>query len=1539
MPSKLSLHLNGYPDRVFDIVQRMRPGIIKIFNQSSELNIAEIRRRSNPLIIYRHFSNLDYHNSSADMFFAEMQEAFRKLRGKGIIWEGMNEPIVGSVEDAKALNAWWVRFAKIMHENGEMIAAFSWSTGNPTAAVLPKIVPYLVDAAAAADLHAFHEYYSRWAKKGDWCWYRTFEKALPPQARKPVIITEAGMDDNGDPSTGGFRGKISNEEYLQILKDYDAAIMKDPYVLGATIFEWGDNGWLSFDLTPMVDLFANYVASSGGGLPVPRPWPVPVYEQKSFTVTPSSIKAGESATLKWDVEGVQGVYLDDEGVVGHGSKTVTPTQTTMYTLRIVYRNGSSENLKAQVTVTSSPVTLLQDGLVGLAINPGLRDIVMPSADQLRGLSMPWVRFLVTKQFQDFQTGQNSELDVLINRCREIGVRILVLVNPETLGENAPPSGSPKWGNGDSGYIGRVADVARKIAVFYAGRIHAIEIWNEPDGQEIAAETYADMLAAAYAKIKAVSKLPVISAGICCGQNHAYLERVVKRAPNACDGVGWHPYGLSIAGYPARTWGFGDFGDSIVRARAVAGKPLWLTEFGAELSYDWSTTGKPPAEAIADYMRRAYTRLRELGPDTVVHAFWFTWKCVEAGWGLVDNEAHPRPAWYAFKEQATVPPAAGPVITETSLTPSKLEMGKVLNVSITVRNASGQTLATQGPEPGFIYEEGDSYAARGHKEVKGAFRVAIDFDGRTGPAYPYRWGFGAPLAPGETRNITGGIRLRSVQSKNYWAGLVQELVAWVQDKRGVQGIAVKSSPQITNVTFAPQSLSTGQLLQVSVTVVNPNDTALPTQGPEPGYIYDQGDTFASRGHPDTAGNWRVGIDFENRSGVDHPYRWGFGRPLAPGETRTITGSIRMKNPHTAKYWAGLVTEGVGWVQDQQGVQSIRVAVAPGGEPPQISGVDFAPSTLAPGQLLKVSFTVKNNLNVPLATQAPNPDVVYEEGESFYSRGFPDVKGAFRVAVDFDGRNGIDHPYRWGLGTPLAPGESRTIVGSIRLKTARSGAYWAGLAQEQVAWLQDRVGVKKIQVQQPTPGVPQIVDVNFTPAILPAGDKLQVSITVRNNSNAPLSTQGPEPGTEYDEGDSFYSHGFASIPGACRVGVDFADRTGIDHPYRWGFGTPLAPGETRVISGTIHLKRAQSQSYWAGLAREHMAWLQDREGTQTIRVTPGTTQSRVVHVHDSNATAWNGQASYWAHVNQDRVNAMLESGLKALTGSSTPLDAWRAVLPGYQPGQVVAIKVNLSNGGAGGKLDSSIQPLNAVLRGLKSLGVKESDIWVYQAVNNIPDRFIQMCQYRGVAFYDSGAIGSHRRTLFESSDPSATAAFSPPAGVAALPRIKIADILVKATFLVNMPLLKGHKSGAGVSLGFKNHLGSINNPEALHPYVFLEGKNFTTSYNPLVDLYRNPNIRNKTVLTVGDGLFATDDAASPAYTMKTFGNKTPNSLFLATDPVALDCVMSDILSAEWSLPVEGGSYLRLAGEAGLGTFERGDPRGKGYNKITYQKVEMP
>ena len=738
-------------------------------------------------------------------------------------------------------------------------------------------------------------------------------------------------------------------------------------------------------------------------------------------------------------------------------------------------------------------------------------------------------------------------------------------------------------------------------------------------------------------------------------------------------------------------------------------------------------------------------------------------------------------------------------------------------------------------------------------------------------------------------------------------------------------------EILAVTLTPTTLRPGELLFVNIQVRNKSAEVVQTMGPDPGFVYEEGESFRSRGFPEITGMFRAGIDFDGREGIDHPYRWGFGSPLAPGQTATTSGAIRLRTARTANYWAGMVHEWIAWEQDLAGMQAIRVGSSVS---PSIVAVGLAPAALKIGDLLNVSIVVRNDSSDALPTQGPDPGFVYDEGDTFAARGFPDAGGNFRVGVDFADRSGIDHPYRWGLGAPLVPGETRTIAGSIRMKTMQAQEYWAGLVQEHVAWLQDREGIQRIAVGS---GVgPRILAVGLAPAALKAGDLLTVSIVVKNDSSAALPTQGPEPGFVYDEGDTFVTRGFPDAGGNYRVGIDFAGRSGMDHPYRWGFGSPLAAGETRVISGSIRMKTVQGRDYWGGLVQEHIAWLQDREGIQLISVSDvsGGKRPRVVHVHSSAATTWNGQSDYWVFVNQNVVNDMVDRGLMALTGAPSLADAWRLLLPQYQPGQGIAIKVNNTNSGYKKRLDASIQTVNALVRGLEQIGVRHQDIWVLDATREFAEHYVSGCQYPGVQFFDNG---KHVKSGFDGTDPSSFITFRPPAGIQPPPQIKLTDVLLNATYLINLPNFKCHLGGAGVTLGFKNHFGSIDLPAELHDFILPGAPKFHNEYNPLVDIYQNRNVGPKTVLTVGDGLFAGNTWDSLPLPMRIFDEKTPNSLFFAIDPVAIDCVMKDLLAAEWSFPPETDNYLRLASSAGLGVYERGDPLGSGYAMIEYQKIE--
>jgi uncharacterized protein (DUF362 family) len=339
--------------------------------------------------------------------------------------------------------------------------------------------------------------------------------------------------------------------------------------------------------------------------------------------------------------------------------------------------------------------------------------------------------------------------------------------------------------------------------------------------------------------------------------------------------------------------------------------------------------------------------------------------------------------------------------------------------------------------------------------------------------------------------------------------------------------------------------------------------------------------------------------------------------------------------------------------------------------------------------------------------------------------------------------------------------------------------------------------------------------------------------------------------------------------------------------------------------------------------------------------GATKPKVVHVYCPQATDWDFSSGWWGdHVDQGAVSQMVDRGVMELAGRGTRGDAWGTLIPGYTPGERVAIKVNFNNAASqddsDNVIDALIEPVNAVIAGLKEIGVAESDIWVYDAVRAIPSRFENGCDYPGVQF--SGGWGTNPQGFSTAEKVT----FDTPSGAPALAGQRISNVLVNADYVINMPIMKKHCC-AWVTLSFKNHFGSIENCAALHGYTFPYEDDYTSSYNPLVDIYKNPHFSGKTVLTIADGLYGSRvDQSSIPQPWTTFGNDAPNSLFFSQDPVAIDSVMYDFLQAEAGVPDHADDYLALAADAGLGVFEHRDPAAstheEWYTEIDYRYLHI-
>ena len=353
---------------------------------------------------------------------------------------------------------------------------------------------------------------------------------------------------------------------------------------------------------------------------------------------------------------------------------------------------------------------------------------------------------------------------------------------------------------------------------------------------------------------------------------------------------------------------------------------------------------------------------------------------------------------------------------------------------------------------------------------------------------------------------------------------------------------------------------------------------------------------------------------------------------------------------------------------------------------------------------------------------------------------------------------------------------------------------------------------------------------------------------------------------------------------------------------------------------------------------------RRNTPNAPPNPG----KVVHIRTPAATTWSGETDYWNYVDQSTVDSMVELGLKELTGEATAVDAWKRLMPQYQPGQKIAIKVNFNNTryceGSVVVIDAIIEPVNAVAKGLVAMGVAPSDICIYDAVRAIPDRFVSGADY-DLMFHDGAWEAACQDSAGFTAVPENRVQFYPPVAIS-MPEEYVTNVLMDASYLINMPIMKGAHPIAGVTLGFKNHFGTIDACAGLHDYVNVVGvpPAYRTDYDPLVDLLGSPLIGGKTVLTVGDALFAARIFNQAPVPWTTFGEQLPNSLFFATDPVAVDCIMHDLIIAEpgTAVPEDANNYLRLAADTGLGVFEAGDPWqepfGNGYSSIDYTRIDM-
>jgi hypothetical protein len=143
---------------------------------------------------------------------------------------------------------------------------------------------------------------------------------------------------------------------------------------------------------------------------------------------------------------------------------------------------------------------------------------------------------------------------------------------------------------------------------------------------------------------------------------------------------------------------------------------------------------------------------------------------------------------------------GVQLIDFQIGPSTVYQGNLLEVRATISNPGVTTLSTQGPDPGYVYGEGEDFNSAGFAKEQDAYRVALDCSGTQGTANPFRWGFGAPLEPGEAREIVGYVRLDELGTQTWTISIVKEFVQYYIDHDFPEDIEVALPP----TDRAPQS---------------------------------------------------------------------------------------------------------------------------------------------------------------------------------------------------------------------------------------------------------------------------------------------------------------------------------------------------------------------------------------------------------------------------------------------------------------------------------------------------------------------------------------------------------------------------------------------------------------------------------------------------------------------------------------------------------------------------------------------------------------
>lgn len=286
--SKIGLHYLGRGADQFLIDAGMRVGKWVMSPPPANLPAGFVsvwRWVENPDSINGPMQRNESPEAAADAWVVKQSPHFEDVP-KSTWVEGPNENDCENAKQAEWLCKFELYRMWLMEKLGRRCCIFNFGTGRPSLPVhdaggteiWTALLPALRYAKANGHLmgmHAYHDSIDEW----NMLRYRRVYNWLPADARPKLFIGEWGRE----PAWRSANG-CSDAAYLDLMRRYDAEVMKDDYVVGFAVFTCGTNNspaWAPFDVAgqPVLNQLAAYFKTNptepntggGAGEPIPPP--------------------------------------------------------------------------------------------------------------------------------------------------------------------------------------------------------------------------------------------------------------------------------------------------------------------------------------------------------------------------------------------------------------------------------------------------------------------------------------------------------------------------------------------------------------------------------------------------------------------------------------------------------------------------------------------------------------------------------------------------------------------------------------------------------------------------------------------------------------------------------------------------------------------------------------------------------------------------------------------------------------------------------------------------------------------------------------------------------------------------------------------------------------------------------------------------------------------------------------------------------------------------------------------------------------------